>query len=187
MPFVIDARGLFAKIGILKREVAPPHPYLAVMQQALVAWVARNFRSQGRDQSPPWKPMSENTRAARRGGGVGAQLLQDRGHLRASFAPGAADSASKIDAASMTVTVGSNVKYAQFHERGSGPYVIRPKSGKFLRFPTAGGMRFAREVNHPGIPQRRMLPTPAVAKKTALAALQAAVRRAVAKVKAAGR
>jgi phage gpG-like protein len=60
---------------------------------------------------------------------------------------------------SVTSQIGTNVKYAAVHEFGSRPYVIRPKTARFLRFATPRGVVFARQVNHPGLPARAMFST----------------------------
>jgi phage gpG-like protein len=74
-----------------------------------------------------------------------------RGSLRASQARA---SGSEIESG-----IGTNVKYAAAHEFGTGPYVIRPKKGRFLRFGTPRGIVFARQVNHPGLPARAPIAT----------------------------
>lgn len=46
----------------------------------------------------------------------------------------------------------ANAEYAGFIENGTRPHVIRPRSGRALRFPIGGGagFGFARVINHPG-------------------------------------
>jgi len=111
-----------------------------------VSWVSKNFQKGG---SPKWKPLSPNTVASRRGGG--AQTLRDRGTLWQSFS-------HESDARSSRV--GSPLKTALWHNEGTKPYKIRPKSiGGRLAFMTSDGLVFRGEVNHPGLPIRRMLPT----------------------------
>jgi hypothetical protein len=48
-----------------------------------------------------------------------------------------------------TVTARNPVEYASFTDTGSPPHTIRPR-GRVLRFPSGGGVVFARYVNHPG-------------------------------------
>ena len=50
----------------------------------------------------------------------------------------------------------SPVEYSSFVEDGTKPHVIRPRSGKFLRFKGSGGMVYARSVRHPGSRARKM-------------------------------
>lgn len=44
----------------------------------------------------------------------------------------------------------NNVEYADAVHEGSGPYVIRPKRGKALKFEMNGRTVFAKSVRHPG-------------------------------------
>lgn len=44
----------------------------------------------------------------------------------------------------------NNIDYADAVHEGSGPYVIRPKNGKALKFEVGGRTVFARSVRHPG-------------------------------------
>ena len=133
-------------------------------------WIDRNFQSQGA-MAGGWKPLKPNTLANRRMGS--GRILQNNRFLQASFMP-------KWD--ENEAVVGSAVFYSKFHEEGTaGPYPIRPKKpGGFLRFKVAtrfgartvtlksskkitlpfaeGREVFAKEVIHPGLPQRRLLP-----------------------------
>jgi phage gpG-like protein len=64
----------------------------------------------------------------------------------------------------------ANTPYARIHELGgrTGPHVILPRSGSFLRFEVSGRVVFVRRVNHPGsnIPARPYL-APALEEVTA--------------------
>ena len=137
-------------------------------------WIDKNFQSQGA-LSGGWRPLKPNTLAGRRMGS--GRILQNNRFLQASFMPKWNENEA---------VVGSPVFYALFHEKGTKgspetPYPIRPKKpGGFLRFKVAtrfgartvtlksakkitlpfaeGREVFAREVMHPGLPIRRMLP-----------------------------
>ena len=54
-----------------------------------------------------------------------------------------------------------DVKYAAIHEYGgqTAPHIIEPKKANVLAFAGAGGMVFAKRVNHPGskMPQRSFM------------------------------
>ena len=71
------------------------------------------------------------------------------------------------------VEVGSNVKtetgipLGAIHEQGTGPFVIRVRQAKTLaaRLRSGEWIRFGKEVNHPGIPARPVLPTQATAER----------------------
>ena len=64
--------------------------------------------------------------------------------------------AAVITGSSVESTMGTNVKYAAVHEYGCGPYTIRARKGKAMRWGNATGVHFARTVRHPGFPARRM-------------------------------
>ena len=138
-------------------------------------WIDRNFRSEGGQLlTGPWRKLSANTIAGRRR--KSSKILQDTGRLRGSFTMQFDSTLAKISNADPN---------AIFHERGTRPYIIRPKTAKMLAFPVAGGgvpvtaavrrrsnrfgsggyrrgqnLAFAFEVHHPGLPMRRMLPKP---------------------------
>lgn len=174
---IIDASALFAKIAKLQRG-AQPAPYLRAIGLRLMGWVDQQFRTDGNapGSRTPWKPLSPNTVAARRKGS--SRPLQDTGRLKQSWGPAAGNPHVIGD---HTVQVSSNMRYAPFHEFGTGPYVIRPrKPGGVLAFMTAGGMRFSRFVNHPGLPARPMSPPVPVARELALSTLNAAIQKMLA-------
>lgn len=144
------------------------------MRFAIIAlnWINKNFVTEG-GLVGGWKPLSPNTLAGRRGGS--GRILQNTGQLRASFVPAWSSESARV---------GSPMAIAAYHEKGTDPYIIRPKKpGGFLAFKVAtktgiktrqlkggktlslpfakGRVIFTREVKHPGLPPRRMLPTEA--------------------------
>lgn len=126
-------------------------------------WVNENFQKEGIEK--PWPPLSPNTIAARRSGS--SKPLQDTGRLRQSFV---------YNISGGLLRLGSNVSYAIFHHFGTKPYQITPKrQGGKLRFMTAGGLRFASKVNHPGLPERRLLPTKAAGQLLAVRSIEGAI------------
>jgi phage gpG-like protein len=158
-----------AKIAGRAKDRTALHARFAILAHN---WVMRNFASEG-GLVGGWKPLSPNTLAGRSGGS--GRVLQDNGILRGSFLP----RWNSIEA-----SVGSDLEIAKYHEYGTkGPYPIpkepRPK-GKWLRFKMAtstgvftkttaagktysiasakGDFVFAKQVMHPGLPARRMLP-----------------------------
>ncbi|MDZ4347914.1 MAG: hypothetical protein U1E51_36365, partial [Candidatus Binatia bacterium] len=86
------------------------------------------------------------------------------------------------------VEVGTNLKtpsglsLGKIHEFGTGPYTIRVKRAKVLAAQTrAGGwLFFGKEVHHPGIPARPVLPTKAVAERLVQQTLDAMLARGLA-------
>jgi phage gpG-like protein len=175
----IDTRGIFAKLATL-RSGMQPEPFLRAIGLRLMGWVDKNFKAQGLETK--WPRLSPSTIMNRRGGGAGAQALMNTGRLRMSFVGGATGN-PKIVGKSVSVT--SNVSYAPYHEFGTRPYTIKPRrSGGVLVFNTPRGTVFAREVHHPGIPKRRMTPSPGLARELALETMNAAVRKMLDRIKA---
>lgn len=113
----------------------------------------------------PWKRLRPNTIAGRRRGS--SKPLNNIGLLRGSFIVGGRSNIHKFKG-SDSLTVGSSRQEAVWHNFGTkGPYTIRKKRKKSLRFAVAGKTTakrkgggywmFADEVTHPGLPARRML------------------------------
>lgn len=154
----------------LKKKLAQLH---TAMDPAKVAaavgaqqrgWVGKNF-DQGGIESP-WPPLSDFTLMARKNGGD--KPLQDSGRLKQSFT-------YVVLAGGKAVKVGSNVRYAEYHETGTGP--ILPKSGKFLAIPTANGVVFVKGTA--GIPKRKMLPSVKLAQEMAVKTITQLIKRAL--------
>lgn len=65
----------------------------------------------------------------------------DTGTLRASL---------YLSMETLGFKVGSTLPYAIYVHEGTRPHVIRPNTARALRFEGAGGVVFAKKVNHPG-------------------------------------
>jgi len=149
--------------------------------QRLLEWIGENFSKAGAERA--WPPLAPNTIAARRKGKGGGtdKPLRDTGTLSQSFLPGARGNVLRSDDAQ--ATVGSNIRYASYHETGTDPYTIRPIRGRFLVFETTEGRVRARVVHHPGIPQRKILPSVRLGERLAMQVIEGVIRR---KMQAAG-
>lgn len=154
----------------LKRKLTQLH---AAMEPAKVAaavgaqqrgWIGKNFDQGGIESS--WPPLSDFTLMARKHGGD--KPLQDSGKLKQSFS-------YVVISGGKSVKVGTNVRYAEFHETGTGP--IMPRSGKFLAIPTANGVVFLRGTS--GIPKRKMLPSVRLAGEMAVKVINQLIKRAL--------
>lgn len=161
-PIVVDLRGLSQKIAMLTGTLNP-RQFTRALGLVFLRWIDQNFKEQGKERK--WAPLRPSTIAGRRKGrGTGsAQALQDTGRLKQSF------SVLKDDGVS--ITVGTNLLYAKFHHKGTGPYEIRPKQKRYLKFMTPNGFRFARNVSHPGIPSRPLIPSDQLARTIAVDAV----------------
>lgn len=110
---------------------------------------ADNFRQEGRPRK--WKALAPNTIANRRKGSK--RILQDKGLLRQSvLAKSGTGNIRKITKDSLTM--GTRQKTAAFHQWGTKPYTIVPRSKKVLSFMTTSGRVFVKKVNHPGLVPR---------------------------------
>jgi phage gpG-like protein len=94
--------------------------FLKAVGLRALQWVNENFEKQGGLlPGGPWQPLKESTIARRRGGGVGARILQDTGRLRSSF------DIYGVKERSNGVTIGTEVGYASYHEDGTEHLPIR--------------------------------------------------------------
>lgn len=164
--YSIDLSVLIKRMQYAKLVAFDKTGLLNAIGSRQLTWVLQNFQQEGgKDGTPKWAPLRPNTLAKR---GPNAKILQDKRFLLRSF-----DFQSHGDAVDVGVIHDGNQgnvslsDIAGFHQYGTrGPYVIRPKSAKALRFTVAGGggkfganIVFRRSVTHPGLPARPMLPT----------------------------
>tara|TARA_Y100000310_G_scaffold171492_2_gene171695 strand:+ start:8505 stop:8951 length:447 start_codon:yes stop_codon:yes gene_type:complete len=109
-------------------------------------WIGQNFKAEGSLGGSKWKPLSARTLAGRKKSGRGAKILRDTGRLSMSFVSGGSSNIFRIGPQS--VTVGTEVDYAEQHEKGI------------------------------DVPKRKMLPTKLKAKALAKAEVMAIYRKA---------
>lgn len=176
-----DAKTALKKLRIIGKELNTTEA-AKVIGMSLIEWIDNNFRSQGSLGGKKWKELSKNTVAGRRKGS--SRILQDTGRLKQSFTKAPFPKITKGPGI-LTVEVGTNIQYAKYHEYGTKPYTIRPRTKKALAFTVAGGKIVRKFVNHPGLPARPMLPSKQKAERVSIKTLKAYVNRVVelAKVK----
>jgi hypothetical protein len=160
----IDASGAFRKIR-RATNLLEPDKILGAIGQRHLAWINQNLRGAGIEDS--WPPMSPNTIAARPQRSSGRHFSSRyQAQLQQSFT---------VVVSSPQVEVGTELQFSRFHHEGTRPTTIRPRSAKMLRFVTAGGVAFAREVHHPGIPARHLVPSARLGEELAVQVLEAIV------------
>jgi hypothetical protein len=168
-------------------EAVQPRVILKVAGQKFVEFVGESFKTRGRGG---WRPLAASTLAMRtRGGDV---PLQDSGRYRQSFVgqityerSGGKVTEWPVNPAAETdnqtyVEVGTSLKtptgapLGKIHEWGTRPYIIRVRRARTLAAKTRAGtwMIFGREVHHPGVPPRPVLPTVAQAEALLKPALE---------------
>ncbi len=158
----IDDRAFKRQLRDLGKFFGDEAPVLSAIGDRHLSWIDENFRKAGAERK--WPPLSPNTVAGRRGGS--SQPLRDTGRLAASFVKKV--SGDRVD-------VGTEDKRALWHHEGTAPFTIRPKNKKVLRFTVVGGVAFARFVEHPGLPERPLLPTDALGERLAVETVEAAI------------
>lgn len=176
----MDADGLQAALRQRLERASDLRPLLRVLARRMREAAGRAFA----DGGPGWKPLADNTVAAKMAAGLPAlskrgkplrRLMQQgqyggensilirTGALRDSWRQmGARGHVETMDPAAGTVTVGSQLRDAKtgapialFMQYGTrGPYTIRPNKAAVLRFMTVGGPAIARSVRHPGVAAR---------------------------------
>ena len=164
-------------------KVIGPGPLLKVIGLRLLSYVDESFKTRGRGS---WHPLAQLTLAMRARGGDAP--LQDRGRYKQSFVkevggrvtPGtdyATDDRTFVEVGS-NVKTPSGIPLGKIHEHGTGPFVIRVKQARTLaaRLRSGEWVRFGKQVNHPGIPARPVLPTAATAERLVVEAVEEQLR-----------
>ena len=108
-----------------------------------------NIKKQQDFEGNPLAPLAKSTLAAKSKRSAPSVLLRDSGALVSSIrARPASGNQSSVDV---------DQKYAKWLINGTKPYTIRPKQKRVLAFEGSSGPVFAKQVNHPGLPERRFL------------------------------
>ncbi len=154
-------RGQFDSLKLLK-----------MIGQVQLFQINEYFRKGGTEEGP-WKALSPNTLANPKRG-KGAQILRNTGRLAQSF------TVYGVRVKDDKVQVGTEVPYAKYHHfGGTRAYIIRPIRAKVLAFWTVKGLTFRREVKHPPLPRRPMLPTAERARNLAISSVQDYVEKTI--------
>lgn len=101
-----ETERLFAE---LSRRMSDTGPVLDAIGQILVSSTQLRFVDEESPDHVPWQPLSSVTLARRRKKGGGAKILRDTGRLASSITYVAGDG---------SVSVGTNVDYANVHQYG---------------------------------------------------------------------
>lgn len=149
-PIQITLRGqteVRRKIRSLAQRVANRTILFKRMGVKLLSETNKNFRNEGRE-GKPWKELADSTKDARRKDGSTGKILRDTGKLQQSVI-------TKADPTK--VVIGTNVAYAPYHQFGTKPYTILPKTKNALFWP--GAAHPVPKVDHPGLSPRPFLPS----------------------------
>ena len=154
--------------GITERK-----PYLKLVHLRFLNWINENFEKHGAEKR--WEVRSPNTIAAMLTGRGSHPPLRDTGRMAQSFTSG-----SRVEPSRDMVVIGSQDRKAQWHHFGTDPYIIRPKPDNergLLTFVTVAGIRSLKEVHHPGLPARPLLPSKNLSISLAKGVLEAYLAR----------
>lgn len=150
----VDTSGGDAKLNRVLAAIAPRKLFM-VLGARFLAYIDESFRTSGRGR---WRKLRPSTIAFRKHGG--SKPLQDTGRYKQSFQKPKTDNQTYITFGSNAKTK-SGIPLSKIHELGTKPYVIRVKRAKVLAAQTRLGqwVFFGREIQHPGIPARPVLPS----------------------------
>ena len=149
--------------GLNNREL------LQAIGNAHLKWMVQNLRDAGSDK--PHQIMAPNTLIKNKNRTSARHFSSRfRAFLQQSYT---------VKTSHDHVDVGTQNEMASWHHHGTRKYTIRPRNKKLLRFKTVGGVVFAQEVNHPGIPARGLLPTKKTAEALALKVMIGALNKAI--------
>jgi hypothetical protein len=187
MKIKVDFKGMdefSRKLRFLRGKLKKMRPLYKSWGIVTHKWILENYKTGGKKLSTGrWKRLRPLTLLSRRGKAerYSTMPLSNTGALKRSWA-------YKLIAGG--VKVGSHMEIAKFHEEGTSPYIIRPKNRRWLWFGVKPAQRtrgqklggqlahvagkppspyrkgrtpgiFAKIVHHPGLPERRQLPSEA--------------------------
>jgi phage gpG-like protein len=150
-------------------DVLGPRVVLEAIGMRMARWINDNFEAEGLEKK--WKPLALST-IQQRGPG---KILQDKGILKQSFG-------YEVHGTS-EVWIGSKMQAAVWHHEGTAPYTIRVQRARVLAAQMRGGKYrfFGKEVQHPGLASRPLIPTKATAGRVIGEMLNAMVEKAIGK------
>lgn len=162
-----------SELGRLAEVLGNPSTVLKVIGFRLQEWVNTSFKTAGRGQ---WQQLAASTVEARGGSGL---PLRNTGQYQQSFVTTSDDKTY--------VQIGSDHPLAKFHEYGTGIhppggrgwYLILPKNAKTLAWGSGEKTVFAKQVRHPGVPARPVLPTKEQAEQIVVPSVIEALEKAV--------
>lgn len=149
MHYLIQLQDISLKRDItrLQNAIEQPEIILGSIGESLLR-VNRDRHNAGlAPDGTKWAPLKPSTLQEKRKGGI----LYKTGEMLRAFN-------YQVDADTLTLGFDGqrNANLATWHHEGTAPHLIKPLTKKALRF----GGRFAKKVNHPGLPSRPLLGFP---------------------------
>lgn len=97
-----------------------------------IGWETRQFQSQGGYASGKWKPITKAWRDEKKRRGLDTRILHMTGRLRRSLTLAAAVGGDAVrEVKRDSLTYGTNVEYAPFHQHGNPPILARRRPVEF--------------------------------------------------------
>lgn len=137
MSLKVTSDTLSPAVRAMARRFSDLKPILRAMGEALVGVTKRSFNDASLRPST-WAPVKKQ----------GGAPLKRHGTMWQSI--------REIALTGSQVEIGTDRPYAPWHQWGTKPYTIRPKSKRALYWPGAGHP--VRQVKHPGVPARPFFP-----------------------------
>lgn len=149
MQLVIDYQDISVKhlVAVLSHEIMHPQTLLGSVGESLLRVNQERHLASLAPDGSAWAPLKESSKLGKRKGGP----LNKTGEMLQSFNYQVEDESLLFgfDGA-------RNASLAFWHHGGTDPYVIKPKTGKALKF----GDHIVKKVNHPGLPARPLVGYP---------------------------
>lgn len=156
-------------------ESIQPRAITKVLALRFQSWLDESFDKQGRHDgfsTPQWKALAATTLALRKRGGD--KPLLDTGNYMRSW--------KVVSDNSTYVKMGTEmVPLAEWHEYGTKPYTIRVRRARQLmaKMRSGGWIFFGKEVQHPGLPARPVLPNMRVARQLVERTMEAMLQKVI--------
>lgn len=133
-----DDRRARAALERVQKAGADLEPLLMSVGEGLILSTAQRASREIAPDGSAWLPLAPSTQARKRG----PKMLSESGDMLRTAYTTTRDE----------LVFGTSDFKASFHQFGTAPYTIRPKTKKALWWPGAGSPR--KSVRHPGLPAR---------------------------------
>lgn len=157
--FSLDDRDLKKKLDQIERAANKNDRFLKRAGMVVLRSTDERFKLCRKPDGGKWKDITDFTKANRKKGpSEGEPIpLQDNGTLKNSVTP-IRGPGNIWKPTQNYIDVGTNVPYANIHQFGCGPFTIKSKGKKSLRFFGKDGKPvYRKKINHPGIVARPFL------------------------------
>jgi phage gpG-like protein len=163
----IDDAEVLERIQTIAQRAQRLRPAMKNIGEYMLLTTRERFDREEAPDGTPWAPLKNKAAAFQKKSGQSAKVKSGKRN-RVGFDRFAANrkilQESKLLRDTINYKVDGNSvvirpqqEYGKYHQYGTKPYTIVPKSAKILAFATGSGTAFAKRVNHPGLPPRPFL------------------------------